>query len=367
MRSRLLNGYWPFQAPLGYRYEAVSGRGKMLKPDEPLASIIREGLEGYASGRFQTQAEVQRFFEGQPAFPKSNKGTVRAQLVTDILTRVIYAGYLESENWNVSRREAQHEGLITLATFHKIQERRAGVAKAPKRKDISEDFVLRGFVECADCHTPLKAGWSRGRHGQRYPYYLCQTKGCDSYGKSIKRAEIEGEFEDLLRSLTPTKRLFMLAFDLFGALWAKRLDRLAQLRRSALDELRGLEKQADQLLDRIMNAESQSIVPIYEKRLSALESRKLELAEKARAEHRQFPTFEDGARTAMQFIANPYDHWKNGAQDARRNVIKLAFAKRLAYRRGEGYRTPETTLPFKALEVFARLEKRWWSRGESNP
>ena len=169
MRSRILNGYWPFHAPVGFRHQASRGRGKILVPDEPLASIVREGLEGYASGRFQSQAEVQRFFEGHPASPKDGKGKVRSQLVTDILTRVTYAGYVEAPSWGISRREGQHEGLITLTTFHKIQERRAGVAKTPKRKDISEDFLLRGFVECGDCGSPLRGSWSRGRHGGRYP------------------------------------------------------------------------------------------------------------------------------------------------------------------------------------------------------
>lgn len=52
MRGRMMNGYWTFYPPLGYKYEKVSGHGKLLVPNEPNASIIKEGLEGYASGRF---------------------------------------------------------------------------------------------------------------------------------------------------------------------------------------------------------------------------------------------------------------------------------------------------------------------------
>ena len=61
MQARMMNGYWVFFHPIGYRYERVSGHGKMLVRDEPLASIITEVLEGYARGRFETQAEVKRF------------------------------------------------------------------------------------------------------------------------------------------------------------------------------------------------------------------------------------------------------------------------------------------------------------------
>lgn len=63
MRARTLSGYWVFQAPIGYRYERVSGHGKMLVRDEPLASILKEALEGYACARFETQVEVKRFLE----------------------------------------------------------------------------------------------------------------------------------------------------------------------------------------------------------------------------------------------------------------------------------------------------------------
>lgn len=93
MRARVQNGYWVFQAPVGYRYERVGGHGKLLVRDEPNASTLQEALEGYASGRFATQVEVKRFLERQPAFPKDlPNGEIRNQRVHDLLTRVVYAG-----------------------------------------------------------------------------------------------------------------------------------------------------------------------------------------------------------------------------------------------------------------------------------
>ncbi|WP_371349051.1 zinc ribbon domain-containing protein [Ancylobacter sp. IITR112] len=51
-----------------------------------------------------------------------------------------------------------------------------GATYAPRRKNLNEDFPLRGYVLCADCDTPLTACWSKGSHG-RYPYYLCPKRG----------------------------------------------------------------------------------------------------------------------------------------------------------------------------------------------
>jgi site-specific DNA recombinase len=48
MRARMMGGYWVFMAPLGYRYEKSGGGGSILVRDEPVASIIEEGLQGYA-------------------------------------------------------------------------------------------------------------------------------------------------------------------------------------------------------------------------------------------------------------------------------------------------------------------------------
>ena len=109
MRSRILNGYWVFQAPIGYKYQRVTGRGMMLKRDEPVATILQEGLEGYASGLFETQADVMRFFQDHPLFPKNTAGRVHQQRVANVLNQCVYAGYVEAPNWDVTRRPGQHE------------------------------------------------------------------------------------------------------------------------------------------------------------------------------------------------------------------------------------------------------------------
>lgn len=164
MKARMEKGYWVFCAPMGLRYEKVAGHGKLLVRNEPLASIIQEATEGFASGRFETQVEVKRLLETQPAFWKDfANGEIRAQKVTDLLTNPLYAGCVERPNWYISLRKGQHEGLVSFETFERIKERRAGKAKAPARKDLNADFPLRGFVRCGDCGKPMTACWSTGR------------------------------------------------------------------------------------------------------------------------------------------------------------------------------------------------------------
>ncbi|MEW8072637.1 MAG: recombinase family protein [Candidatus Thiodiazotropha sp.] len=357
MKSRLKNGYWVFQAPVGYRYRKTSGQGKVLVRDEPLAGIVQEALEGYASGRFQLQVEVKRFLESFPEFPKDKNGEVRNQRVTDLLTKVLYAGYVDSEDWQVSLRPGRHEELISLETFKAIQDRLKSTAKAPARKDISLDFPLRGFVTCGECGHTLTACWSKGRTAH-HPYYMCFQKGCSSYRKSIRRDVIEGEFEQFLLSLKPSQELFNAALAMFKDLWNYRLEFQKTHSKSLALEIAKTERKIEQLLDRIVDAESNAVVSAYEKRIGQLQLEQQVMQEKIARCGRPIRDFDESFRTAMDFLANPHELWASGCMEDRHAVLKLTFADRLAYVRGEGFRTPKTTLPFKALAGFSGGESK---------
>lgn len=185
MKARLEKGFWVFFRPVGYKYVDGQGGGRVMVKDEPLASIVTTALEGFASGRFQTKAEVKAFLKSCPEYPRGSNGKIHHQQLERLLTQVL-PGHLKSDEWGVSLRKAQHLPLISLETFNKIQDRLNEKAYAPTRKDINADFPLRGAVACNDCEKPLTAYWSKGRN-KKHPYYYCVTKGCPSRSKMIRR------------------------------------------------------------------------------------------------------------------------------------------------------------------------------------
>lgn len=194
------------------RFCVAGHSGLLLVRNEPLASIVQEAMEGFAAGRFETQAEVKRFLESQPSFPRKDRnGSVSFQVVADILTKLLYAGYIEHAEWGVTAQKGKHEPLISLETFERIQDRINRVARAPMGADIRSDFPLRGSVCCAECGKPMSACWSTSSTGMKYPYYLCVSKGCARYRKSVRRDTIESAFANLLKMLVPSKKLFELA------------------------------------------------------------------------------------------------------------------------------------------------------------
>ncbi len=351
MRARAMNGYWVFYPPPGYRFERVAGHGKLLVRNEPIASIIAEALEGYASGRFSSQVEVCRFLAKQPAWPKGARGEVHQTRVDELFTRPVYAGRIAIPEWDLHFIPAKHEALVSLETWQAVQRRRQGAAVAPVRKDIHEDFPLRGFVTCGHCNQPMTACWSKGRSAY-YPYYLCDTRGCVAHRKSVRREIIEGDFETLLADLTPSEELFVLAFEMFRDLWDARTN-AAESDVSALKrELAQIEKKVAQFLDRIVETDNRSVIAAYEARIRDLENEKALLTEKIDRSGQPRVSFDETYRTAFSFLANPCNLWASDRLEDKRAVLKLVFSERLPYIKGEGYRTAKTSLPFRALGDF---------------
>jgi site-specific DNA recombinase len=356
MRARAQNGYWVSKAPIGYRMERKAEHGKFLVRDEPFASIIADAMHGYASGRFETIVEVKRFLEAQPAWPKDKYGEVHQERVNELFARPVYAAHMTYEQWGLHLIPAKHEALVSLETWQAVQRRHIGMAKAPVRADFSEDFKLRGFVTCGCCEQPLTAAWSKGRSAL-YPYYLCDTRGCVMSRKSIRRDLIEGDFENLLVDLRPTEGLFNLGFQMFRDLWnakvAGKQGQTAHLRQ----EIVAVGRKVDQLLERVVEATSDSVVRAYERKIKELEEQKAVLADKIANSGKSVRSFGETYRTAFDFLANPSKLWNSPYAEDRRAVLKLVFAEKLPYVRGEGYRTAKISTPFKMLGDINMSEK----------
>jgi site-specific DNA recombinase len=355
--ARMQNGFYTFPKPIGYRYEKQKRGGSILLRDEPIASIIAEGLESFASGRLQTQTEVKRFFETKADFPKDINGTdVRLQRVSDMLRSLVYSGYLEHEPWGGGLTKGNHEALISYETHLKIKERLAETGYGPARKDISKDFPLRGFLLCIDCGTPFTANWSKSRTGDHHPYYLCRDKACKLYGKSIRRANVHEHFETLLAKVEPSEDTVAVAKAMFADAWNKRhaeaQGETKQLRRRS----KAIGRQIEAAIDQILIEDHEGIKRALKKKLVALESEKAICKEKAGNLSNVSENFDDVFELALRFLENPFKIWKNGDLAAKRTVLRLVFSRSISYCRENGVRTPEWTIPFKVLGFLEETE-----------
>ncbi len=351
MKARVHNGYWLFSPVMGYKYANVEGHGKMLVKDEPNASIVKEALEGYASGRFESCAEIQRFLEKHPTVPRLKNGEVDLATAMGLIKRPIYAGYITVKKWKLFMHPAKHEPIVDLVTWQKIQYRKNGKTKAPARSNINKDFPLRGFINCGTCEHPMTTAWSKGRNA-RYPYYFCQAKTCSEYKKSIRRDDIEHGFEDILKELQPTPKWFYLAYDMFADLWKQQKAKLSGHVDNAKSEAKKIEAKIGQLMNRIVGTDNETLITAYEEQIKQLSEKKLYLTENSYKTTKTPKTFEQSFRTAFSFLSNPWWLWHSDLLDHKRMVVKLAFPEGLFYSRQSGYRTAAIALPFRVTGVL---------------
>lgn len=286
---------------------------------------MAEALDDFANGHFRSQAEVKRFLESKPEVPQElPKGEIWHCKVTKLLKRPIDAAYVEAPNWDVGLRKGHHEPLISFEAHNQILENLREGARPAARKDINEDFPLRGFVLCDDRGKPMAACRAEGCR-KPYACYLCDTRGCPSKRTSIPRAKIEDGFSDILRSQQPKRQLFELARSMFKDAWSMRLVEARNAKETLSRQLREAGKHIENLLDRALDATTPSVVTAYESRIAKLEREKILLAEKAEWSVPPKGRFEDFIELSLEFLTRLGRSMKMAAWHSSRRCSDQGF------------------------------------------
>jgi len=124
----------------------------------------------------------------------------------------------------------------------------------PRRSNLGQKFALRGFVVCDCCGVPLRSCFSKSGSAKRYGYCLCQTKGCDAYGKSIL------DFETFLKPPRPFVQLYKAICAMFWDACEQRSVQSGEPRKALQKALNKKERQIDRYVDRIDEASSQPAI-----------------------------------------------------------------------------------------------------------
>ena len=149
--------------------------------------------------------------------------------------------------------------------------------------------------------------------------------------------------------MRPTQPLFDLLSAMFKDAWEQQASHTTALIQSAKQKVVGIERQIEQLVDRVVEATVPSAITRYEQRIAQLEKEKL-LMEESIYSTPPHGRVEELFEHAMSFLSNPYKLWTLGQLAHKRTVLKLAFLDRLTYNRKTGLQTPLIALPFKVLD-----------------
>ncbi len=140
-----------------------------------------------------------------------------------------------------------------------------------------------------------------------------------------------------------------IATAMFRLAWNQRRDQAGEVLKAGQRKLKEMDARGEKLMERIMHAESETMIPIYEGEIVALERSKAVLTEQLAKQAEPQGSFEEKLEPALAFLANPWKLWESGHVALRRTVLRYALAGPLTYCRNTGARTPEYSLPFKAL------------------
>ena len=137
---------------------------------------------------------------------------------------------------------------------------------------------------------------------------------------------------------------------MFRHIWEAKEAQAKDVLRVAKSKIASLDKEIDRLLDTITSVSKASVIARCEDKIDMMEREKTKLTQEMVEMAKPKGSFEEKLEPLLTFLANPFKIWASGNIELRRLVLKLAFTTPIEYTRKAGARTPNLSLPFKALK-----------------
>ena len=279
MKARIERGYWCFGAPTGYEYKKDKEHGKILVPVPPISDIIAEGMINFAEDRLKRQVDLRHFLKSKNLHDLLGKKDIYLELVNRILTQPLYTGFVEFNEWGISRRPGKHQALISAEIYKKIQDKLKRPERTPHETD-SLEYPLRRVISCGCCGKPMTASSSRGR-SKYYAHYTCNNKECSSNPKNITASKVEDDYIKLLENIKVDQELLDMTKEVAMRIWKKKMNDVHMSQKAKDEEIKSLEKQIDEYIDLMPAVKSESVRVRYEDKIEELDTRVKDLKKDA--------------------------------------------------------------------------------------
>ena len=354
MQERARQGYWVFQEPWGYEFQRV-GSVKELVLKEPDASIIREALTGYASGRFSTIPEVRAHINNHR--PKLGLKPYNLTQTKELLSSPKYTGFFAYEKWNIPPQKWHIEPLIDMATHKLIQDRLNNRVRASKHTRYNKDdpdFPLRGYVSCPTCGYALTGSHSTNRIGNKYPYYQCHNKKCAGRrGMYINANRMHEDFEQLLERIAPGVNYMGLARALAHDVYNEHEARYNAEWNAKQKRIEQIEQECQQMFKAFTQATTDAMRQMCEQRINDLRTEQHALTHELNAPRAELMPFDRAFEYVAALAGNPLEVWRNSDLKFKRCVLDIYFQGHFSYDKEQKFGTPKIAPIFKWLRDFS--------------
>ena len=348
MKARVEAGVWPYGLFQGYKPSTVPG---VREPYEPVAGTIRQALEGYAYGTLANYEDIARFINAQVLLNFKGKPIhYNGEKAKDLLESAwYYAGFIQLPKRNVSRRLGQHKPVISGSVLELIELRMSGKVVPKYRKNMNQNFPLKGHVLCDACNRPMTASFC-GRE-DKYGYYYCRTGGCELNSKHMPHSELHDQFLVLLRSATPTQELIDLARTMLKEVWDKQWEAFQQDRHEWGMEAEKLDSEIRSCVDELRKSDIPAIRQALTDRIQDFSKRREVLKKKVFDFKDAQNDFGEVLDRVIGVIELPHTFWVEGSLSEKQMIQRLVFPKPLIFdQKAKKFRKPEKALVYRLFE-----------------
>ena len=341
-RAALINGRWPFPAPLGYiNVKSLQGQPNIV-PDPASGYAVGRAFQLMASGNYKV-AEVLRIVTLEGLRSKKGK-PINAHTLWKMFRTKVYAGFVYSQT--VEPCQGLHAPLISEDTFLAVQDVLAGKRKkyVPHRK-VNPSFPLTG-IKCTVCSSALRGYFATGRHGGRYAYYDCHV--C----RKVKApaAKLELEFSKMLNTLQPRPDFAKEFPKVAARKWNEKQGDMERRKGLLTKQLSAQQSLQDGLMEKYIANKITDAA--YQRYASEYEGRIAELKAELRTIEQSSVSLEGFMRLAELTLIDMPRMWEGAFPEERVRVRQIVFGDTLACSPDLKLSNPDTSSLFNVLKEF---------------
>lgn len=327
IHGTLLKGKCSGRAPLGYKNVRVSKHNCWVEVDEKNADMVRTLFNEVAKGLEMPTLIKNRLYPNLPdtTFFRTMKNK-------------FYAGYVHVPTYNGDPEQyvkGQHEALIDLETFERVQDILSGKRKSQPKlaKTINPDLYLRKFLVCPICGHAITGAATTG-NGGKYNYYFCNG---DHKHLNVRAERVNNGFVEYVSSLKPNEPALALYNEILNDVRGERTICVEKQIEEIKTEIKAINERIDRINDCYFDGEISK-----EDREQNLTRQKA----KIEALERQVSTLQIGNDSkvkskldySMNIIENLGKFFSNSSAEVKVKLIGSIFPEKIEFD-GKNYRT----------------------------
>jgi hypothetical protein len=306
-------GILPTCPPPGYVTVGSSGR-KVHAPDPAKAPLAVRMFDLYDSGEYSVERLAGKLHE--EGLRNRNGNRIVASRVHELLRDPFYIGQIR---WNGRAYPGQHEPLIPLELFERVQRRLRRKATPRYRK---HDHLLKGLVTCAGCGGTITWEVHKG-----HTYGYCKRYRPCPLPASCKEGELEKVLIEELGKLQ--LRSERIAGWLRRAFRESHRDEVAY-REASLAELHKQLGRVNRCLDRLYDDKLEGVIDreLYGRKFAQLSAEKQEITRKVERQSDEDIRYFEQASALFDLSQRAKGLYLEGStNEERRQILTHVFAR----------------------------------------